>query len=513
MTGEQQDTQDGWRLWRVATFLAFVLSGVGIIWFGWQSLRAGSDLGFSGQRLFLAIASGIFIVAILSSIIRFLSQNSAFKEASLFSKLFLIVAVTSALFSAISSAIGFGLLTSQETTDIFRNQILPPAFGVFVFFLATAIWVGGAEMVRNRDWFRGFDGTTGGHGFLGDMLHFLERCVKLFVVMPILGIVLFFVSTWTSVVGIAGVDAVRFQYSGELGRLQTECVNAATFRQKDQLFLDDLRLSITDVKRAARSEEAGSQTGIAGRGAATGYFDGVAAWLTTLERSVAVLIEAPQPDMNTGENLSPYRDGLCTAKLDHLKDQLNSNAYVNYDLWARTFEADYEDFRLIIGGWRTDTRIRELLEQQLINFDRANPKPQVIAGSRQARVIDDYAASVKAALESLTRKQKARRPKRVLPSADDIAPERGLLIIQKAFAPKTEPFEPKKKKRIRAVDEVIAPLSTITTRDAPLKFFNIFSDIWALSLSWDFASYILLLAYLFFPSAERKREFKDRAVG
>ena len=52
-------------------------------------------------------------------------------------------------------------------------------------------------------------------------------------------------------------------------------------------------------------------------------------------------------------------------------------------------------------------------------------------------------------------------------------------------------------------------LSAISPRDAVLKNANIFSDIWALALSWDYAPYILMFAFLFFPSAERAREFKD----
>ena len=56
---------------------------------------------------------------------------------SLFNRLFIIVAVTSAFFSAVSSAIGFGLITSQESADFFRNFVLPPAFGVYVFLLVS----------------------------------------------------------------------------------------------------------------------------------------------------------------------------------------------------------------------------------------------------------------------------------------------------------------------------------------------------------------------------------------
>ncbi|MEO0851207.1 MAG: hypothetical protein AAFY04_07345, partial [Pseudomonadota bacterium] len=56
---------------------------------------------------------------------------------------------------------------------------------------------------------------------------------------------------------------------------------------------------------------------------------------------------------------------------------------------------------------------------------------------------------------------------------------------------------------------IIPGLSVITPRDAVLKNFQIFSDVWALAMSWDYASYILLLAFLFFPSAERAAGFKD----
>jgi len=46
--------------------------------------------------------------------------------SSLFNRLFIVVATTSMFFSAVSSAIGFSLITSQETDDFFGNAILPP---------------------------------------------------------------------------------------------------------------------------------------------------------------------------------------------------------------------------------------------------------------------------------------------------------------------------------------------------------------------------------------------------
>jgi hypothetical protein len=59
------------------------------------------------------------------------------------------------------------------------------------------------------------------------------------------------------------------------------------------------------------------------------------------------------------------------------------------------------------------------------------------------------------------------------------------------------------------ISETVPSLSTITPRDAVLKNANIFSDIWALAIAWDYAAYVLMLAYLFFPSAERAAGFKD----
>ncbi|HXI86897.1 MAG TPA: hypothetical protein VNH64_05530, partial [Parvularculaceae bacterium] len=57
--------------------------------------------------------------------------------------------------------------------------------------------------------------------------------------------------------------------------------------------------------------------------------------------------------------------------------------------------------------------------------------------------------------------------------------------------------------------EFVPGLSTITPRDAVLKNANVFSDVWALAIAWDYAAYILMLAYLFFPSAERAAGHKD----
>ena len=490
----------------------------------WSSISAGvtsaSDAGFvesiPGGRL-TAIIIAFVVMALLAIVTWRIVISKSMRESSLFTRLFVVVAVSSAFFSAVSSAIGFGLITSQENSDFLRNVMLPPAFGLFVFFLTVAIWVGGSELVRQRDWFRYMDGRQGWGGFLADMLHFLERAVKLFIVIPILGAILFFVSTWTSVVGIGGVDAVRYTYAGELTRLQTECAGIVAYRQKDFLFQDDLALAVSDVERVSRNErESGGQTGLAGRGAATDYIDGVAEWLSELERSVTTIIDDGRKGDENG--LSPYDEKVCGRQVEALKAKLSRNAFDNFDLWAREFETGYEDFRLTINRWRQDRRIENLLDQQLANFDRANPKPILNPNSRSSAiaqtVIDRYADEVTSALKSLIRKQRLRKPPEPIPSAAEKSPERGINILLSIFSPETEqaPVEEKRARTLSVVQaETIPKLSTMTPRDAVLKNFNIFSDVWVLALSWDYASYILLLAYLFFPSAERRSEFKDSA--
>jgi|GEM_PF-1704407 len=475
----------------------------------------------ASQPAILEAIPGGFVVAILGvaavlALMGFVTwrilTSKSMAESSLFTRLFVVVAVSSAFFSAVSSAIGFGLITGQENEDFLRNTILPPAFGLFVFFLTVAIWVGGSELVRQRDWFRYMDSAKGLTGFLADILHFVERAVKLFIVIPVLGAILFFVSTWTSVVGIGGVDAVRYTYSAELTRLQTDCAGIAAYRQKDFLFLDDLELAISDVSRAARNERvAGGQSGVAGRGAASDYIDGVAEWLTQLEQSVREIIDENRSgDADTG--FSPYDENVCGGVTDGLKQTLSRNAFDNYDLWAREFETGYEEFRQTLNRWRQDRRIERLLDQQLANFDRANPKPVTGAGARSNDAIDTYAETVTSALKGLIRKQRLRKPPEPLPSASEQSPERGLNILLSMFSAEPEPVvEQKKPSRTLAVvqAESVAKLSVMTPRDAVLKNFNIFSDVWVLALSWDYASYILLLAYLFFPSAERRVRFKD----
>ncbi len=463
-----------------------------------------------------AIAGAAVVLALMGYVTYRILTSASMARSSLFTRLFVVVATSSAFFSAVSSAIGFGLITSQENADFLRNALLPPAFGLFVFFLTVAIWVGGGELLRHRDWFRYLDGRSGFEGFLSDMLHFVERAVKLFVVMPILGAILFFVSTWTSVVGIGGVDAVRYTYTNELNRLQNECAGIVAYRQKDFLFLDDLRLSIEDVKRVARAErETGGQTGLRGRGAVSDYIDGVAQWLAALEVSVAEIVsDNVAGDAETGQ--SAYDEAVCAAAPDALKAQLSRNAFDNYDLWAREFETDFEAFRLTLNRWRQDRRIETLLDQQLANFDRANPRPRLDtatrAGAARAQVIDRYSTEVTDALKSLIRKQRLRKPPRPLPSAAELSPERGLAVLLTPFKAAAAPPEQEQRvSRTLAVvqAETIPQLSKITPRDAVLKNFNIFSDVWVLALSWDYASYVLLLAYLFFPSAERRAEFKD----
>ena len=239
-------------------------------------------IAFLTQGRVGAIAGASIVLTLMSFITWAIMTSRRMEGSSLFNRLFVVVAVTSGAFSAISSAIGFALITGQETEDFFRNSVLPPAFGVFVFFLAVAIWVGGAEFARHRDWFRRLP-----NGLFSDLVFFIERFIKLFIVIPVLAIILFFVSTWTTVVGIGGVDAVRYTYNYELTRLQAECAGITAYRQRDFLFLEDLRLSIRDAERASRNErDVGTQTGAAGRGAVTDYIGGVAEWLKGLEGSV-----------------------------------------------------------------------------------------------------------------------------------------------------------------------------------------------------------------------------------
>ncbi|MEO1014813.1 MAG: hypothetical protein AAFX08_06435 [Pseudomonadota bacterium] len=483
----------GWRFTALASEADAILSGTDV-----TLAETSGAVGLIGASAGVVLLMGLIVYGIMSS--------RRLDGSSLFNRLFVVVATSSAFFSGVSSAIGFGLITSQETVDFFRNAVLPPAFGVFVFALAVTIWVGGAEFVRNRDWFRNIE-----KGLVADAAFFLERALKLFIIVPAFAVILFFVSTWTTVVGIGGVDAVRHTYSYEIRRLQAECAGVTAHRQKDFLFLQDLRLSVADVARVARNEaERGAQTGTVGRGAVSDYFLGVSEWLAGLEQSVSDIIEAPHP-----AGVDPYSSTICTQTAARLNEKLASNAFANYDLWARDIESDYNDFITVLNRWRRDRRIERLMEQQIDSFDRANPKP-FNATSAQLRAIEGYADQVERALNSLLRSQKLAKPPPPTPSAAELSPARGLAIFTEFMSPDAlvipETDENlSRTARIVYEEETIEPLSSISPRDAVLKNANIFSDIWALAIAWDYASYILMLAYLFFPSAERAPGRKDEA--
>ncbi len=448
-------------------------------------------------------AGAIIVLAVMGILVWSIMTSRRLDGSSLFYRLFIVVAVAAGFFSAISSAIGFSLITSQESVDFFRNAVLPPAFGVFVFFLAVAIWVGGAELVRHRDWFRKLRA-----GFFGDMVFFIERAIKLLIVIPTLAIILFFVSTWTTVVGIGGVDAVRHTYNYEIGRLSTECAGITAYRQRDFLFLEDLRLSANDVTRVAESERVGgTQSGAAGAGAVTDYFIGLADWYRGLETSVAAMIEVPDPS-----GFDPYDPELCAATTQTLKRLLSHNAFDNYDRWAREFETAFNDFSITLNRWRQDRRIETLLDQQRANFERANPKPVgARITERQREAIDRYAVQVDDALRDLVSRQRRAKPPIPVKSAAELSPSRGLQIFVDWMAAPEPELEEARISRTQAVvaAEFVPGLSTITPRDAVLKHANIFSDIWALAISWDYAPYILMFAFLFFPSAERAAGRKD----
>lgn len=459
-------------------------------------------LSFSVESL-PAIGGVLGVIIVMSVLVISILTSKRLKGSSLFNRLFIVVAISSGFFSAVSSAIGFSLITSQENADFLRNTILPPAFGFFVFFLAVAIWVGGAELVRQRDWFRGV-----GKGFAGDMAFFLERCLKLFVVIPILAVILFFVSTWTTVVGIGGVDAVRYTYTYELDRVQRECAGITSYRQKDFLFLQDLKLSVNDLTRVARNERlTGAQSGSAGDGAVSDYFDGLAEWYETLGENVDTIITGDDPS-----GADPYDSEICAARIEEMKTMLARNAHDNYDLWAREFESAFNDFSSILNRWRQDRRIENLLDTQLDNFYRANPKPNSARMTNAQRsAIDRYADEVESALKSLVRSQKLAKPPVPIEAYAEVYPARGLEIFNEVFFPVEEDVSDERVSRTLAVvkAESIPGLSTMTPRDAVLKNAPVFSDIWALAIAWDYAAYVLMLAFLFFPSAERAAGFKD----
>ena len=129
----------------------------------------------------------------------------------------------------------------------------------------------------------------------------------------------------------------------------------------------------------------------------------------------------------------------------------------------------------------------------------------------QKTAMEDYANSVEVALKLLVRKRKLAKPPIPIPSASELSPSRGLDIFRDIIDPPAAPPPVEKKSRNAATvaAEFIPALSVITPRDAVLKHANIFSDIWALAISWDYAPYILLFAYLFFPSAERAAGHKN----
>ncbi|MHA7870948.1 MAG: hypothetical protein ACX939_01220 [Hyphococcus sp.] len=496
---QRTDRTARWRRWGTQ---AAAISAIAIIFSTGRPVLAAEGIE-PGAIPLAGLAGATALLAVMIVVLGAILTSRRLRGSSLFNRLFIVVAVTSAFFSALSSAIGFSLITSQENDDLLRNVILPPAFGVFVFFLATAIWVGGAEFVRHRDWFRSAEG-----GFVSDMLFFIERLIKLFVVIPVLAVILFFVSTWTTVVGIGGADAVRHTYTYEIDRLQTECAGITAYRQRDFLFLEDLRLSVNDVTRVARNERlGGAQSGSAGYGAATEYFNGIAEWYRALGASVEAIIAAPDPS-----GVDPYDSDICAARIEALKALVSRNAHNNYDRWAREFETAYNDFASVLNRWRHDRRIETLLDQQRASFARSNPKPvatRLTAG--QQRAIDDYTEEVESALRSLIRKQRLAKPPVPVKSAAELSPARGLRIVADLLAPPPPAPEPERVSRTQAVvaAEFVPGLSTITPRDAVLKHANIFSDIWALAVSWDYAAYILMFAFLFFPSAERAAGFKD----
>ena len=210
--------------------------------------------------------------------------------------------------------------------------------------------------------------------------------------------------------------------------------------------------------------------------------------------------------------VDPYAPAICADFSDALQRKLSENAFDNYDRWAREFETDFNNFASILNRWRSDKRIETLLDQHRTGFELANRKPNPSRLNRSQReAIDQYADDVDGALRKLISKQRRAKPPVPKKSAAERSPARGLQIFRDFLAPPAPAIEEEKTSRTAAVvaAEFVPGLSTISPRDAVLKNANIFSDIWALAIAWDYAPYLLMFAFLFFPSAERAAGHKN----
>ena len=232
--------------------------------------------------------------------------------------------------------------------------------------------------------------------------------------------------------------------------------------------------------------------------------------LTTSGPNWNIAVTFPLSVITTTSGLSPFTPGICAMKSDELRALLAADAYANYDAWAGGFETGFNDFIVVLNRWRQDRRIESLLQSQLDSFDRANPKPIGRMTAAQSRAINIYAEQVTSTLAKLLAAQKGRKLDTPLKSQEQLFPERGLEIVV-SFVRELSPDsqEAPKKRAPRITNKTIPGLSIMTPRDAVLRNAQVFSDVWALGVAWDYASYVLMLAFLFFPSAERAAGRKD----
>ena len=428
--------------------------------------------------LYLGLSATCFFVSLGSL---YVSSRLA-RGASMFSALYTLVAALSATMSAFTSFLGVQLVFQTENASLFSNWILPLFLSAFVFVFALALWVGGGDAVHTRHW------SPGGRGAGSVFLGFFERLTK-WVLLAIPACGLFILSTWTSALGLGGKEAVKLHYELEVARLVGECERTVQYTANEDAFLRNLQQTVTNLKTLAEAERSGALSGIAGAGPASTYLLRLTEWLDGLTESAE-----SQITVGRGRGGLEEMRGLCTRESEGFARRFKNIETWNFRRWERLFAADFDQFRATLTDWRDRPTIIAFVETQLAARDLAVSPPALGSGPQADRtraMLQAYTAQVESRLRDLIA-EFGGGPPRPLP-ANTAWSLADLLPIATPSAPAAT--------ESRGTE--IAGLQFISARQAILQYAFLAIDIWAFAIAWDFASYALIIIYIFFPGLGR----------
>ena len=299
-------------------------------------------------------------------------------------------------------------------------------------------------------------------------------------------------STWTSALGLGGKDAVRRHYEVEVARLIAECERAVEAPRNEEAFLTNLDQTVANLIRIAREERRGALSGMSGSGPAREYLERLSGWLSSVAKSARQQIATEK-----GGNRSEEILKACMKDGRALNKRLDKIETTNFKKWERNFARAFDKMRLKIIDLRKRATVLTFVEAQLEAMDLSVVPPQMPntpTGKRVAAQLEAYTDQVRLRLSELIGRFDTMPPRPLPPTPTWSVAD--LLTSAESSAPSTPKADDGRD---------IPALQQTSARQAIWQYAYQAFDIWAFALSWDFASYALIIIYVVFPGLDRRQ--------